>query len=64
MIIEVLDVFENTIFKGEAEVFLYCQNNDTELEILLDKLESMCYYSFVNYYDFKIERLNPWEEEC
>ena len=63
MLIDVLNVFGNSIYKGEAEDFLYNQNNDEELEILLDKLENMCYHSIVNYNGFEIERLNPWEEE-
>lgn len=51
MCIKVLN--ENqTIFKGEADDFLFIQNNDSELEFFLNKLELMeydKYFKFTNY---------------
>ena len=51
MLISVLDDFETEIFRGEAEEFLFEKENNIELEILLDKLESMPYNSIVRFED-------------
>jgi hypothetical protein len=57
MLISVLDDFGTEIFRGEAEEFLFEKENNIELEILLDKLESMPYNSIVRFEDLKIEKL-------
>lgn len=57
MLISVLDDFGTEIFRGEAEEFLFEKENNIELEILLDKLESMPYNSIVQFEDLKIEKL-------
>ena len=56
MIIEVRKE-NNTLFNGEADDFLFMQDNDIELENLLDKLESMPYNSIVRFEDLRIEKL-------
>ena len=57
MLISILDDFGTEIFRGEAEEFLFEKENNIELEILLDKLESMPYNSIVRFVDLKIEKL-------
>ena len=57
MLISVLDDFGTEIFRGEAEEFLFEKENDIELEILLNKLESIPYNSIVRFEDLKIEKL-------
>lgn len=57
MLISVLDDFGTEIFRGETEEFLFEKENNIELEILLDKLESMPYNSIVRFEDLKIEKL-------
>ena len=56
MIIEVRKE-NNTLFNGEADDFLFMQDNDIELENLLDKLESKPYNSIVMFEDLRIEKL-------
>ena len=56
MIIEVRKE-NNTLFNGEADDFLFMQDNDIELENLLDKMESMPYNSIVKFEDVEIEKL-------
>lgn len=57
MLISILDDFGTEIFRGKAEEFLFEKENNIELEILLDKLESMPYNSIVRFEDLKIEKL-------
>lgn len=45
------------MFSGLAEDYLFMNDNDTELELLLDKLESMPYNSIVRFEDMRIEKL-------
>ena len=45
------------MFSGLAEDYLFMNDNDTELELLLDKLESMPYNSIVKFEDVEIEKL-------
>ena len=45
------------IFSGLAEDYLFMNDNDIELELLLDKLESKPYNSIVRFEDLKIEKL-------
>ena len=45
------------MFSGLAEDYLFMNDNDTELELLLDKLESMPYNSIVKFDDIEIEKL-------
>ena len=56
MIIEVKSCDE-VVFNGDADEFLFMQDNDTELELLLDKLESKPYNSIVRFEDLRIEKL-------
>ena len=56
MIIEVRKE-NNILFNGEADDFLFMQDNDIELENLLDKLESKPYNSIVRFEDLRIEKL-------
>ena len=56
MIIEVRKE-NNTLFNGDADDFLFMQDNDIELENLLDKLESKPYNSIVRFEDVEIEKL-------
>lgn len=48
---------DEVIFSGLAEDYLFMNGNDTELELLLDKLESMPYNSIIKFEDVKIEKL-------
>lgn len=45
------------MFSGFAEDYLFMNDNDEELELLLDKLESMPYNSIVKFDDIEIEKL-------
>ena len=45
------------MFSGLAEDYLFMNDNDEELELLLDKLESMPYNSIVKFDDIEIEKL-------
>lgn len=45
------------MFSGLAEDYLFMNDNDEELELLLDKLESMPYNSIVRFDDIEIEKL-------
>ena len=56
MIIEVRKE-NNTLFNGDADEFLFMQDNDIELENLLDKLESKPYNSIVRFENVEIEKL-------
>ena len=56
MIIEVRECDE-VVFNGDADDFLFMQDNDIELENLLDKLESMPYNSIVMFENVEIEKL-------
>ena len=56
MIIEVRECDE-VVFNGEADDFLFMQDNDIELENLLDNLDTMPYNSIVKFEDVEIEKL-------
>ena len=56
MIIEVREC-DAVVFNGDADEFLFMQDNDIELENLLDKLESKPYNSIVRFEDMRIEKL-------
>ena len=56
MIIEVRKE-NNTLFNGEADDFLFMQDNDIELENLLDNLDTMPYNSIIRFEDLRIEKL-------
>ena len=56
MIIEVREC-DKVVFNGDADEFLFMQDNDIELENLLDKLESKPYNSIVRFEDMRIEKL-------
>lgn len=45
------------MFSGLAEDYLFMNDNDEELGLLLDKLESMPYNSIVRFDDIEIEKL-------
>lgn len=45
------------MFSGLAEDYLFMNDNDEELELLLDKLESMPYNSIARFDDIEIEKL-------
>ena len=45
------------MFSGLAEDYLFMNDNDTELELLLDKMESMPYNSIVKFENVEIEKL-------
>ena len=45
------------MFSGLAEDYLFMNDNDTELELLLDKMESMPYNSIVKFEETEIEKL-------
>ena len=45
------------MFSGLAEDYLCMNDNDTELELLLDKMESMPYNSIVKFENVEIEKL-------
>ena len=52
------------MFSGLAENYLFMNDNDTELELLLDKLERMDYNSVVRLENREIEKLVDvlWED--
>ena len=50
-------VDDEVVFYGLAEDYLFMNDNDTELELLLDKLESMPYNSIVMFENVEIEKL-------
>lgn len=56
MIIEVRKE-NNTLFNGEADDFLFMQDNDIELENLLDNLDTMPYNSIIRFENVEIEKL-------
>ena len=56
MIIEVRKCAD-VVFNGDADEFLFMQDNDIELENLLDKLESKPYNSIVRFENVEIEKL-------
>ena len=56
MIIEVRE-YDEVVFNGDADEFLFMQDNDIELENLLDKLESKPYNSIVMFENVEIEKL-------
>ena len=56
MIIEVRECDE-VVFNGEADDFLFMQDNDIELENLLDNLDTMPYNSIIRFEDVEIEKL-------
>ena len=56
MIIEVRE-YDEVVFNGDADEFLFMQDNDIELENLLDKLELMPYNSIVMFENVEIEKL-------
>ena len=56
MIIEVRKEY-NTLFNGQADDFLFMQDNDIELENLLDNLDTMNYNSIIRFEDVEIEKL-------
>ena len=56
MIIEVRK-YDDVVFNGDADEFLFMQDNDIELENLLDKLESKPYNSIVRFEETEIEKL-------
>ena len=45
------------MFSGLAEDYLFMNDNDAELELLLDKLESMPYNSVIRFEETEIEKL-------
>ena len=50
-------VDDEVVFYGLAEDYLFMNDNDTELELLLDKLESMPYNSIIRFEEIEIEKL-------
>ena len=50
-------VDDEVVFYGLAEDYLFMNDNDTELELLLDKMESMPYNSIVKFEKVEIEKL-------
>ena len=52
------------MFSGLAEDYLFMNDNDTELELLLDELERMDYNSVVRLENREIEKLVDmlWED--
>ena len=50
-------VDDEVVFYGLAEDYLFMNDNDTELELLLDKMESMPYNSIVKFENVEIEKL-------
>ena len=52
------------MFSGVAEDYLFMNDNDTELELLLDELERMDYNSVVRLENREIEKLVDvlWED--
>ena len=45
------------MFSGLAEDYLFMNDNDTELELLLDKMESMPYNSIIMFEETEIEKI-------
>ena len=52
-----VNVDDEVVFYGLAEDYLFMNDNDVELELLLDKLESKPYNSIVRFEDLRIEKL-------
>ena len=50
-------VDDEVVFYGLAEDYLFMNDNDVELELLLDKLELMPYNSIVMFENVEIEKL-------
>ena len=50
-------VDDEVVFYGLAEDYLFMNDNDVELELLLDKLELMPYNSIVMFDNVEIEKL-------
>ena len=50
-------VDDEVVFYGLAEDYLFINDNDVELELLLDKLESKPYNSIIRFEDLRIEKL-------
>ena len=50
-------VDDEVVFYGLAEDYLFMNDNDVELELLLDKLESKPYNSIVRFENVEIEKL-------
>ena len=50
-------VDDEVVFYGLAEDYLFMNDNDVELELLLDKLESMPYNSIVMFENVEIEKM-------
>ena len=50
-------VDDEVVFYGLAEDYLFMNDNDLELELLLDKLESKPYNSIVRFENVEIEKL-------
>ena len=50
-------VDDEVVFYGLAEDYLFMNDNDVELELLLDKLELMPYNSIVRFENVEIEKL-------
>ena len=48
---------DEVIFNGDADEFLFRQDNDIELENLLDNLDTMTYNSIIRFEDVEIEKL-------
>ena len=48
---------DEVVFYGLAEDYLFMNDNDTELELLLNKMESMPYNSIVKFENVEIEKL-------
>ena len=48
---------DEVVFYGLAEDYLFMNDNDVELELLLDKLELMPYNSIVMFENVEIEKL-------
>ena len=50
-------VDDEVVFYGLAEDYLFMNDNDIELELLLDRLELMPYNSIVMFENVEIEKL-------
>ena len=48
---------DEVVFYGLAEDYLFMNDNDTQLELLLDKMESMPYNSIIMFENVEIEKL-------
>lgn len=57
MQITVVDEYLETIFEGDADDFLFENDNDDELEIILNNLEKMKDYSAVSTYNLDGEEI-------